>query len=71
MGVDPEAALRAANAKFTARFHRIEAALAESGQSARDASLPELDRLWEEAKCKRSAGHRHPGTATADSRREE
>ena len=50
VGVDPEAALRAANAKFTARFHRIEAALAESGQSARDAGLPELDRLWEEAK---------------------
>ena len=50
VGVDPEAALRAANAKFTARFQRVEAALAESGQSARDAGLPELDRLWEQAK---------------------
>ena len=50
LGVEPEAALRAANAKFTARFQQIEAALAESGQNARDVGLAELDRLWEEAK---------------------
>ena len=50
MRVEPEAALRAANAKFTARFQRIEAALAETGQNARDVGLAELDRLWEEAK---------------------
>ena len=50
LGVEPEAALRAANAKFTARFHRVEAALADSGQSAADVGLAELDRLWEDAK---------------------
>ena len=50
LGAEPEAALRAANAKFTARFHHIEAALAETGQNARDVGLAELDRLWEEAK---------------------
>ncbi len=50
LGVEPEAALRAANAKFTARFHHVEAALAESGRDAPDVGLAELDRLWEEAK---------------------
>ena len=65
VGVDPEAALRAANAKFTARFHRIEAALAESGQSARDVGLPELDRLWEEAK-QAERGRAAVGAVTAD-----
>ena len=50
LGVDPEAALGAANAKFTARFHHVEAALAASGRRADDIGLAELDRLWEEAK---------------------
>ena len=64
VGVDPEAALRAANAKFTARFHRIEAALAESGRTARDVGLTELDRLWEEAK-QAERGQAAAGAATA------
>ena len=50
LGVDPEAALRSANAKFTARFHHVETALAESGRSAGDVGLTELDRLWDDAK---------------------
>ena len=50
LGVDPEAALRAASAKFTARFHHVEAALRDAGRSATDADLVELDRLWEDAK---------------------
>ena len=50
LGVDPEAALSAANAKFTARFHHVEAALTGSGRSADDVGLAELDRLWEDAK---------------------
>ena len=66
VGVDPESALRAANAKFTARFHRIEAALAESGRSARDVGLAELDRLWEQAK-QAERGPSAPDTATVDS----
>ena len=70
VGVDPEAALRAANAKFTARFHRIEAALAESGRSARDVGLAELDRLWEEAKCAEH-GPSAPGSKTANPTRDE
>ena len=50
LGVDAEAALRGANAKFTARFHHVEAALAESGRSAEEVGPAELDRLWEDAK---------------------
>ena len=50
LGVDPEAALRGANAKFTARFHHVEAALAAAGRKADAVGLAELDRLWEEAK---------------------
>ena len=50
LGVEPEAALRAANAKFTTRFHQVEASLAESGRDAKRVGLDELDRLWEEAK---------------------
>ena len=50
LGVDPEAALRSANAKFTARFHHVEAALADSGRDAATLGLAELDRLWEVAK---------------------
>ncbi len=48
--VDPEAALRAANAKFTRRFHFIEAALAAQGRDPADASLDEMEALWQKAK---------------------
>ena len=50
LGVEPEAALRAANAKFTARFRHVEAALADSGRDAAAVGFAELDKLWEEAK---------------------
>jgi len=48
--VDPEAALRDANAKFVRRFRSIEQALAKEGRSCEDASLEEMDQLWDEAK---------------------
>ena len=51
LAVDPEAALRGANAKFAARFRHVESALAASGSSAEKSDLAELNRLWEEAKC--------------------
>jgi ATP diphosphatase len=47
---DPEAALRATNAKFERRFAYIERALATKGRSLEDASLEEMDALWNEAK---------------------
>ncbi len=49
--VDPEAALRAANAKFTRRFGRIEDWLAEAGKTPADSDLAEMDALWNRAKA--------------------
>jgi ATP diphosphatase len=47
---DPEASLRATNAKFERRFAYIEAALEQRGGSIKDATLAEMDALWDEAK---------------------
>jgi MazG family protein len=51
LDVDPEAALRAANAKFMRRFASIEAALRAEGRKPEDATLEEMDQLWDEAKA--------------------
>ncbi|HME85964.1 MAG TPA: nucleoside triphosphate pyrophosphohydrolase [Roseiarcus sp.] len=50
LDVDPEAALRAANAKFARRFAHIEHRLAESGRKPESADLEEMEALWVEAK---------------------
>ncbi|MDQ2092562.1 nucleoside triphosphate pyrophosphohydrolase [Rhodalgimonas zhirmunskyi] len=50
LDVDPEAALRAANAKFTRRFERIEALLAARGKTPHMSNLEEMDALWDQAK---------------------
>jgi len=50
VGADPETALRGTNAKFERRFAYIEKALASTGRSLEDASLAEMDALWNEAK---------------------
>ena len=49
--VDPEAALRGANAKFERRFAHIESRLAEDGRTPEGASLDEMESLWAEAKA--------------------
>lgn len=49
--VDPEAALRRANAKFTRRFARIEDWLAEAGKTPEQSDLAEMDALWNRAKA--------------------
>ena len=48
--IDPEAALRAANGKFTRRFAYIEAELAKLGKTPSDSDLAEMDGLWDAAK---------------------
>lgn len=48
--VDPEEALRRANAKFERRFAYIEAQLAARGKHCEESSLEEMDALWNEAK---------------------
>jgi MazG family protein len=51
LGVDPEAALRGANAKFVRRFAHIEARLRADGRSPEQSTLEEMDQLWDEAKA--------------------
>ncbi|MGY4332904.1 ATP diphosphatase [Bradyrhizobium sp. LB7.2] len=48
---DPEAALRATNAKFERRFAYIERALEAQGRTLEQASLEEMDALWNAAKA--------------------
>lgn len=48
--VDPEAALRRTNEKFTRRFHYVEKQVAESGRQMEDVSLQTLDAYWDAAK---------------------
>ncbi|MGQ0484844.1 MAG: nucleoside triphosphate pyrophosphohydrolase [Hyphomicrobiales bacterium] len=50
LGIDPEAALRHANAKFERRFRHIEGRLAERGKEPAQSNLAEMDALWDEAK---------------------
>ena len=50
VGADPEMALRGTNAKFERRFAFIERALATQGRSPEEATLEEMDALWNEAK---------------------
>ena len=49
--IDPEAALRGTNAKFTRRFAHIEDALARTGRTPADSTLAEMDVLWNAAKA--------------------
>ncbi len=51
LGVEPEDALRRANAKFVRRFRAIEAGLAEDGRAPQDATLNEMEALWARAKA--------------------
>ena len=50
--LDPEAALRGANQKFTRRFAHIEQRLAAQGRTPVQSNLTEMDALWDEAKAR-------------------
>ncbi len=54
--IDPETALRTANAKFVRRFAYIEQRLAEQGKTPAGTTLQEMDDLWVEAKTKERRG---------------
>jgi len=56
--VDPEAALRAANAKFERRFRKIEDWLARDGRHPSDSTLAEMDALWDRAKAEDKAARK-------------
>ena len=49
---DPEAVLRGTNRKFERRFAAIEQALAAKGKAPQDATLAEMDALWDAAKAR-------------------
>jgi MazG family protein len=51
LGVDPESALRDANAKFVRRFHHIESRAAAEGVPLAEAGLERLDGYWNEARA--------------------
>ncbi|HVY50431.1 MAG TPA: nucleoside triphosphate pyrophosphohydrolase [Devosia sp.] len=52
LGVDPEAALRDANAKFTRRFHYVEARAKAEGVRLAEAGLARLDGYWNEIRAR-------------------
>jgi len=56
LDVDPESALRTTNLKFERRFAAIEDALAAQGKKPEDATLAEMDTLWDQAKEQEKAG---------------
>jgi ATP diphosphatase len=57
VGADPETALRGTNAKFERRFAYIERTLAARGRTLGEASLDEMDALWDEAKAAEQTQH--------------
>ncbi len=50
-GIDPEDALRGANAKFERRFRFIEDALEDIGKRPEQSDLAEMDALWDKSKA--------------------
>jgi MazG family protein len=48
--VDPEQALRGTNAKFRRRFGHVEKGLEAQGKSPREATIEEMEGLWQQAK---------------------
>ena len=55
LGIEAEAALRAANAKFRSRFGRVERLARERGVALRDLDFAALDDLWDAAKVEERA----------------
>ena len=48
--IDAESALSGTNEKFRTRFHHVEQALEDSGRTLKDATLEEMEELWQQAK---------------------
>jgi ATP diphosphatase len=50
LGIEPEAALRAANRKFTSRFDAMQARLESRGRALGEATLDEMEHAWQAVK---------------------
>lgn len=61
LDVDPESALRAANAKFIRRFQAVEDLLASRGRSPVESNLAEMDALWDTVKSVETTDGEHSG----------
>ena len=60
LGVDPERALHSTVSKFSRRFDAVETALRQQNRTLEEASLEEMDALWDDAKAReRDAGDEH------------
>jgi uncharacterized protein YabN with tetrapyrrole methylase and pyrophosphatase domain len=57
--INPEEALKKTVKKFIHRFHYVETSLHKKGKTFHQTNLVEMDRLWEEAKKKRTSGGRN------------
>lgn len=53
LGIDAEQAIQGTNRKFRDRFQHVERRLEGQGRRPTDATLEEMDQLWEEAKAPR------------------
>ena len=60
LAVDPESALRKSNRKFKRRFQWMEDRLHESGSSPDQASMDELESLWQRAKVQENQKREKP-----------
>jgi ATP diphosphatase len=58
--IEPEAALRATNAKFVRRFEGVEARLKERGKTPQESTLEEMDALWDAVKVDEKFGKTNP-----------
>jgi len=54
LGIEPESALRKANAKFTQRFEQVETALERKGSSVHAATQPEMETAWQRVKRRKA-----------------
>lgn len=63
LDIDPEDALREANAKFARRFRHIESRLSEDGRTPAQSDLAEMDALWNEARANDKAARPSPPQA--------
>lgn len=70
LGIEPESALRKANAKFSARFEALEHAFEQQGRSVHDATLEEMEAQWKAVKSVATANvELHGPTAVTSKKR--
>jgi ATP diphosphatase len=65
LGLDPEAALRRANAKFTMRFNAVECLLAAQGTAPAETSLEKMEQAWQHVKKAARASSKVGGAVPA------